>query len=306
MRRLAPIVLFVYNRPWHTQQTLEALFKNELADQSMLYIYCDGPKKGESLQGLQLIQETRNIVKLRKWAKEVFIIEKEKNAGLGPSITGGVSEVIAQHGRIIVLEDDLITSPGFLRYMNDALDHYADNESIMHVSAYWFPVKHSAELLPETFFFRSSSCWGWGTWQRAWEKLETDCYKLKRHITQMPGGIRRFNIGNSVDHLGQLENNITGRTNTWAVRWYATVFLNNGLCLHPHRSLVNNTGFDDSGTHCDSTTIYHWPQLAHQIHISPVIQEECQAAVKMLQHFYKTNNGGIASKVKRALRRLIQ
>ena len=168
---MSPIVLFVYNRPWHTRQTLEALRKNHLADQSILYVYADGPKQQSFDEDLEKIKEVRSIVRDKKWCKEVVIIESSENKGLAGSILNGVTEVINKHGRAIVLEDDIVTSPGFLQYMNDSLNIYAEKKKVMHISAYspllW--VKSQ-----DTFFSRLSHCWGWATWKSRWNKLEID------------------------------------------------------------------------------------------------------------------------------------
>lgn len=150
MNTLAPIVLFTYNRPHHTQKTLQALMQNELADKSVLYIYCDGAKEHATETDKTNITEVRKVVRSKQWCKEVHIIEAEKNKGLAKSIISAVTEIVGKYGKIIVLEDDIITSKGFLRYMNDALSIYQTQDKVMHVSAYMYPHK---ERLPETFFF---------------------------------------------------------------------------------------------------------------------------------------------------------
>jgi hypothetical protein len=299
MRILSPIALFVFNRPWHTEQTLEALSRNELADQSVLYIFCDGYKKNETTEGIEKIKSVREICRRKKWAKEVIILEKEVNKGLAASIISGVTEILEKHGKVIVLEDDLKTSAGFLRYMNDALDFYDSEEKVMHISGYWFPVKKSAERLPETFFYRAASCWGWATWKRAWQNLETDANDLKEKIAQMPQGIKRFNVENSYPHLMQLNQNIKGEINTWAIKWYASVFLHDGLCLHPNVSLVQNTGFDNSGFHSKTTSIFDWPALSSDIRINSIPLQENTTAIKLLQQFHKKVYESFFSKVKR-------
>ena len=138
---LAPIVLFVYNRPWHTEQTLNALMQNELADQSVLYIYADGPKENATEEQLKKIEEVRHVIRTKKWCKEVHIIESEKNKGLADSIINGVTEIVNKYGKVIVLEDDIVTSKGFLKYMNEALELYKEEDKVYHISGYMFPVK---------------------------------------------------------------------------------------------------------------------------------------------------------------------
>ncbi len=130
---LSPIILFVYNRPAHTRRTLEALSANNLAAKSLLYIFSDGPKENASSSELINIEATRNVIKSKKWCGEVVINEKRKNRGLVDSIIAGISDVTEAHGRAIVLEDDIITQPGFLQFMNDALVLYADQERVMQI-----------------------------------------------------------------------------------------------------------------------------------------------------------------------------
>lgn len=287
---LAPIILFVFNRPWHTEQTLEALANNRLACDSTLFIYCDGPKSDTPFEELRKIRQVREIVGKKKWCKEVYIIEGSENKGLAESIISGVTDIVNRYGKIIVLEDDLITSTAFLQYMNDALNMYEAEEKVMHVSAYWFPIKHSNDL-PEIFFYNTASCWGWGTWASSWSRLETNAELLKRRIIAQPQGIKRFTIGNSASFMNQLEGNILGRIKTWNVKWYATIFLNGGFSLHPNHSLVNNIGHDGSGMNCGTSSAYHWDNLANRIEVRQIPLVESRLARTMVRRFYKNYNG---------------
>lgn len=148
---MAPVVLFVYNRPMHTEQTLEALHQNELADESILYIYADGPKGNLTKDAIEKIIRTRRVIRKKKWCKEVHIIESTHNKGLADSIISGVTDTVNRYGKAIVLEDDVVTSKGFLRYMNDALVMYEHDAGAMHISGF-IPYTRGAAALPETFF----------------------------------------------------------------------------------------------------------------------------------------------------------
>ena len=190
MADFAPIVLFVYNRPWHTLQTLNALMKNELADQHVLYIYSDGPKIKAANDEVKKIEEVRKLIRTKQWCKEVYIVESETNRGLADSIINGVTEIVNKHGKIIVLEDDLITSAGFLNYMNIALNLYKNEKNVMHISGYMFPTE---KKLPETFFLVFTSCWGWGTWDRAWQSFDLSARnllsKVKKQVKYLKGAL---------------------------------------------------------------------------------------------------------------------
>ena len=244
---LAPIVLFTYNRAVHSQKVLDALSLNPEAKDSVLFIYCDGEKAGETAKNKMKIEETRLVAKNETRFKEIYVIEQSLNKGLADSIIDGVTEIVNKYGKIIVLEDDIQTSPGFLKYMNDALKVYEDVEKVMHISGYMFPVH---EKMSETFFIQPTSCWGWGTWSRAWLKFEKNPKKQIDLIAYK--GWNKFTInGSNPAYRNHLEMNLNGILNTWAIFWYASVYLNDGVSLHPYPSLVQNIGFDGSGVHCD-------------------------------------------------------
>ena len=159
---LSPIVMFVYNRPWHTQQTIEALQKNELASESELFIYADNAKNKNNNN--QVLKVRRYIKKIEGF-KKVTIIEREKNWGLSKSIIDGITKVINKYGRVIVLEDDLVTSPMFLKYMNNALITYKDEPNVMQISGHMFNVNLNNDKY-DAFFLPFTTSWGWATWKK--------------------------------------------------------------------------------------------------------------------------------------------
>ena len=247
MSKLAPIVLFIYNRPWHTAQTLNALKRNLLANESILYIFADGPKLDATDIDISKIKETREFIRKEKWCKDVIIVESSKNRGLGTSIHQGVTEIIKKHGKVIVLEDDLITSEGFLKFHNDALKTYESDVKVMHIGTY-IPKFKGQEKLPETFFLENMSCLGWSTWKRAWDNYNHDTKTLYETITKSKEILYKFNLDGVRNLHPQLENNLLGKSNTWAINWYATIFFANGLCLYPKQAMVEHIGWDGSGT----------------------------------------------------------
>jgi hypothetical protein len=250
MSDFAPIVLFVYNRPEHTRRTLAALVADPLAIQSDLIVCADGPKKPEHANS---VARARAIVREAKGFKSVSFIEQEENLGLAPSIIAGVTKVCESHGRVIVLEDDLVVSPGFLSYMNRALDRYANDDKVMQISGYMFPVARSEEL-PPTFFLKLSSTWGWATWRRAWSFFESDVEILIDRMKNVSA--YEFDINGSYPYMATLIDQQRGLLNVWGIRWYASMFLRQGLCLHPAQSLVRNIGMDGSGEHCGPSNAF--------------------------------------------------
>jgi acetyltransferase-like isoleucine patch superfamily enzyme len=279
---LAPIVLFVYNRPWHTIQTLEALERNLLADKSHLIIFCDGPKSNATNLDLNKINQVRSIVKSKSWCGSMEIIESAVNKGLANSIIEGVTEIVKVYGKIIVLEDDLVTSSGFLQFMNDALKLYEQDENVMHVSGYTYPIKFRNR---NAFFVKTLTCWGWATWARAWDKYENDATILLNRIEKQRL-IKEFNLNNYSDFLSQLELNASQSINTWAVKWYASWFLNNGISLLPPCSFVQNIGFDGTGEHCFETNIFQ-VELMNSIKLKKIKIKQDFNSQKRIIHFYK-------------------
>lgn len=303
MKKLAPVILFVYNRPQHTLRTLQALQKNEEASETDLFIFCDGAKVDASKATLQKIQKVREVVRAEKWCKTVTIEEATENKGLAKSIIKGVTKIINKYQKVIVLEDDIETSPTFLKFMNEALDFYQHQEDVMHISGYMFPVKVQ---LPETFFFNTTSCWGWATWQRAWKHFNPDAKFLLNEI-QSKNLTHQFSVEGCSDHLYQLEANVDGKLKTWAVKWYASVFLREGYCLHPKLSFTRNIGQDSTGVHSGSTDYFDISTLATDVLISEIPLEESQTARKAMQHFWGTQpKPSILHRIQSKIRKFIR
>jgi len=306
MPELAPIVLFVYNRPWHALQTLEALEKNDLASESILYIFADGPKKNADEKTINQIRDTRAIIKKNLWCKEVVIHERENNLGLAESIITGVTEIINKYGNIIVLEDDIVTSSGFLSYVNSALRLYDSNEKVMHISAYQYPIE-SPQQLPSTFFVNIPTCWGWGTWARAWQNFNNDSSYLSRELHRN-GILKKFNLDNNYDYYSQIEQNEKGILKTWAVKWYASFLLKKGFSLHPNYSLTKNIGLDNSGENCnDLSGKYLNQNTTAEINVSQTDLKESKLARKKIGQFLnKGANTGSVYRFRNSLKNVIR
>lgn len=285
-QKLAPIVLFAYNRPVHTEKTLNALSGNLLAQDSILYIYCDGPKENESQLVMEKISLVRKIVRKTKWCKEVHIFESDKNKGLADSIVRGVSELIKIYGKVIVLEDDIVTSKGFLTYMNNALDFYANEKKVMHISGYMFP--HTKKL-PETFFFEVPMCWGWATWERAWKYFNEDAEFLYNYFEKHRKW-ERFNRFGGKLLQKQLKVNVDGIRKTWFVKWHGSLLINGGISLYPGISLTQNIGFDEEGTNCTTQTEFDINQPAEKISVNEIPLKVSRRATRIIMLFYQGKN----------------
>jgi hypothetical protein len=290
MSFLAPIALFVYNRLDHAVETVEALKNNQLASESDLFIFSDAaviPSKQEA------VKQVREFLKSVKGFKSIKIIYQEKNLGLSASIITGVSEMVSRYGKIIVLEDDMVTSPYFLKYMNEALNLYQEDDKVISIHAYMYPVKLH---LPDTFFLQGADCWGWATWKRGWDLFEGDGKKLlselkKRRLTTL------FDFNNSYPYTKMLEDQIEGKVDSWAIRWYASAFLKGKYTLYPGQSLLSNIGVDGSGMHCEPDENYSAQVNPHPVNIVKITVAPDKKAMKAISEFFKPKqNRGIRIK----------
>lgn len=241
----APIAFFAFNRPDHAAATLAALARNHGAENTLLYAFCDGPRPHRS-DDARLVAEVRRVVGQASGFRDLRVVERSENVGLAASIIGGVSQLVEEHGSVIVVEDDLVTSPYFLRFMNEGLDFYEREDRVISIHGYVYPVQ---EALPDAFFLRGADCWGWATWKRGWELFEPDGQKLLSEL-QARGLERAFDMNGARAYVGMLQDQIAGRCDSWAIRWDAAAFLQDRLTLYPGTSLVRNIGLDHSGTHC--------------------------------------------------------
>ena len=281
---LAPILLFAYNRPRHLQHTVEALAHNPLAQESELFVFSDGARTEDDREDVELV---RSYIHTIEGFKTVHRIERDRNYGLAANIIDGVTDIVNRYGRVIVLEDDLVTAPGFLQFMNDALDTYADEPRVGHIQAYDFTQN---PRLPETFLIKFTGSWGWATWQRAWQHFNPDGQYLlnelhRRHLT------RRFDFNGKYGFTRMLRRQVEGKNNSWAIRWNASLFLQDILSLNVGRSLVQNEGFDGSGTHCGADHLYEdrlYKERLRVEKISPVTEN--LEARKIFERYYARTN----------------
>lgn len=277
----APIALFVYNRPEHTKKVIEALAQNGLAPLSELYVFSDGPKKPADANAVAAVRRLLGCVTGFKFVR---VISRDGNYGLARSITQGVQELVAKHGRIIVLEDDLVTSPYFLQYMNEALELYEHDERVVSVHGYVYPTE---EKLPETFFIRGADCWGWATWKRGWDVFQSDGAKLLAGL-EAKKLTKAFDLGGVYPYTYMLKSQIQGFNRSWAILWYASAFLSGKLTLYPGRSLVRNIGFDKSGTHTGNTDYFLGELSTGPIHVVPVPIVESAEALQAFQIYFSS------------------
>ncbi|MCX2485174.1 glycosyltransferase [Pedobacter sp. MR2016-24] len=294
MQNFAPIALFVYNRPKHTERTLKFLKQNELAAESRLFIFSDGAKSAEDEAN---VQEVRELLKNIDGFKSVEIIERKENMGLANAVIAGVSRLVKDYKQVIVFEDDLVSSPYTLTYFNEALNRYRNEERVMHIGAYMYQLKENN--LPESFFYRAATSWGWATWDRAWQHFNPDINQL---IAQFDAKKRSaFSIEHTMNFWKQMQDFKRGKNNSWAIRWYASIFLKGGLTLNPSHSLVNNIGHDGTGVHSGINDIYNVIINPKPITRFPDEIKENLLAYEAIKGFLSTRKGSLWQRIKRYL-----
>ena len=280
MNNLAPIVVFTYNRPEHTLRTFNALLKNHLANESDIIIYSDSAKKANHKKA---VDEVRSFLSEITGFRSKKVIHRDKNFGLAESIIQGVTEVLKESEKVIVLEDDMVVSPYFLEYMNEALEQFVDDDRVISLHGYVYPVDFE---LPEAFFIRGADCWGWATWRRGWEIFNPNGQYLldelvRRHL------IQEFDYNGAYPFSNMLKAQVKGANDSWAIRWHASAFLAGKLTLYPGRSLVHNSGNDGSGTHCGTSDSMGIKLSKTKINLNNIAVESSRIGREAFEIFFR-------------------
>lgn len=248
---LAPIVLFVYKRLDHAQQTVTLLQINKLAQDSDLIIFSDSHKGADDKKG---VDDVREYIKGLKGFKNIQIIERETNYGLAKNIVEGVTEVINRYKKVIVLEDDLLTSQNFLCYMNQTLDYYQSRDDIFAISGYNADLKSLRDHKEDMYLSYRPSSWGWATWKDQWEDIDWDVTDFDDFINNRTK-VNKFNRGGR-DLARMLKHSIEGKNHSWAIRWFYAMYKQDKFAIYPKISKVQNIGFGGDATHCSGVDIY--------------------------------------------------
>ena len=281
----APILLFVYNRPEHTHRCIESLLKNTLASESNLFIYADCVKDSTQQEA---VNKVRNYIRTIQGFKQITLIERSENWGLARNIIDGVTTQVNRYGKVIVLEDDLVVAPYFLQFMNEALEVYKDEPKVGHIQACDFT---QDTTLPDTFLIKWTGSWGWATWDRAWKHFNPNGNELlqeleERKLTHV------FDFNGKYGFTRMLRRQIEGKNNSWAIRWNASLFLKDILSLNVGRSLVQNEGFDGSGTNCGGGGLYASHLYLQPLPITKIspIEENKEARQAFVRYYARTNS----------------
>ncbi len=294
----SPVLLFVYNRPWHTRKTVEALKGNLLADESDLIIYAEGAKHEEDLPHVRQVREDIHSV---SGFRSILIVERTKNWGCANNIIDGISSVLNTHGRVIVLEDDILTSPYFLRYMNMALDFYRETPQIFSLSGY----NHPASLMQipagyhhDVYFCSRSASWGWGTWLDRWQNVD---WEIKDFNAFLKDRRAQSAFNQSGDDLSDmLVSQMKGAIDAWDIRWTYHHYKKGGSAVWPVLSYTDNIGHDGSGTHCSPTRMYE-NDLSKAVK-EPVFLKDIMFDKRILKNFRQVYQRGPITRLKKLLR----
>ena len=290
-----PIAIFCFNRLEHLVKTIEALRQNAMAENSPLFIFSDGARNDIEREAVVAV---RKYIDSIEGFGSINIIQRETNYGLAKSIITGVNFVFKSFDRIIVLEDDMISSPHFLRYMNEALDMYAQDDRVACIHGYTYPCEIE---LPETFFLKGADCWGWGTWRRGWDLFCEDGQLLLEKI-ESRNLQNEFNFDGSFRYTKMLRDHIIGKNDSWAIRWHASLFLQDKLCLYPGRSLIHNIGNDNSGTHSQHSQIFDTRLSNSRIDISNIVVSISEPSRQAFIKYFRKVHGGFLSRAIRYIK----
>jgi glycosyl transferase family 2 len=250
-----PIAVFTYNRPEHTRRMLASLAKCSRLTECRLHLFCDGARTLSQQPG---VDATRKVA--AEFAQRLGgqMVVRDENLGLARSIVTGVTALVQEFGRAVVIEDDLILSPDYLDFMLQALDRYQAEDEVYQISGYLFPI----DALPnvDSFFLPLTTTWGWATWARAWQRFEW-APKHAHEMLRQTAERLRFDLDGSYPYSSMLQDRLAGKNDSWGILWWHAVFMAAGKVLYPRRSLVSNKGFDGTGTHSGNN-----PALARTLH----------------------------------------
>lgn len=279
----APIAVFAFNRADNLARTLQALAENELANQSAVTIFCDGPRTEEERQKTDAV---RRIARAASGFAEVSVVEREENWGLKRSLETGIAHILDTHERIIVVEDDIVTSKYFLQYMNDALELYAQHPKVASISGYCVP--HSLKSAPETFFLRGGECWGWATWKNRWQALYTGDAQQMLDAIRENHLIKYFDMDGTCPSTAILQDAAEGKVSSWFMPWCAAICVAGKLTLHPSQPLIKNIGFA-SGTHSHNADIQQAGLASRKVNVSFVDIREDIVMFQCYKNFNSKN-----------------
>ena len=254
------VCLFVYNRVSHTRNILKSLSECKNFCDYKIYIFSDNFKLKNNKDKTKVKLVRDEIIKFKKYHKNIFIKFSKINLGLYKNLTKGISNVLKKHSSVIVLEDDLVLHKNFLNFMLNSLKKFKNKKNILQISGYSYPINCNSN---DAYFLNLTSCWGWATWSDRWRDF-IKFSKNKKLIQEEYNNIQYdynkksdFNINGSYNYLKMLKKQIKGQFNSWGVLFYLYSFHKKFLNLFPPFTLVENRGFDGSGFHKSTSNVFN-------------------------------------------------
>ncbi|HIF9174734.1 TPA: hypothetical protein ACX6PS_003448 [Photobacterium damselae] len=295
----APIILFVYSRLEHTKKTIEALKCNYLAKESDLIIYSDGER--DELDYIKVNAVRKYLLSVDGF-KSIKIINREENYGLAKNIIDGVTDVINKYGKVIVLEDDIVTSPFFLKYMNDSLEKYKQDLKVNSISGCNYPVDLN-QIVEDTYFLRIPLCWGWATWSNRWQLFSKDLNEIPLINKEV---INYINFDGYHDYFVQAKRNYKGKLNTWFIFWYLASAKNKKLTLFPKYSLVSNIGLDGSGENCGESSFLYQHAECKEVCVLRLEVIESRVALNSHIRYFKKIKKNLLQRIFHRMNRVVK
>jgi hypothetical protein len=294
----APVALFAYNRPDHTRQTIEALRLNPLASETELHVFSDAARTAEDRQE---VDSVRRLLKTIEGFKSLRVVERATNLGLAGSVIGGVNDLFERYERLVVLEDDIVTSPDFLSYINEALDTYVAEARVFSVTGFNFPIAIDPAYAFDAYFSYRCNSWGWATWRDRWNMVDWDLKDYPAFKSNYAAR-RKFNRGGN-DLADMLDQQVQGEIDSWAIRWCYAHSQNNAFCVFPVQSRVRNIGFDGTGVHCHPTERFGVEIHGNTDRARLRFPLEVKPDPQIQRAFYRLNSMGLKGTVKSLLKR---
>ena len=302
----APIAIFCYNRKEHLEQTLYALEKNRLADKSEVFIFSDGFRGEKDRAAVEDVRKFLRVYIGNVCFQKIHLIEAERNKGLADSIIEGATKVLKDYGKIIVLEDDMVTAEDFLEFMNQALDFYENDEKIWSISGYTLPLKILKKYEQDVYLSYRAGCWTWATWKNRWDTVDWSVSDFKE-LCQDKKKQDRLNRGGR-EMFRMLKDQQEGKNNSWAIRWCYSQNKQDKYSVHPKYCKVRNIGIDGSGENSLATKKYRTEIDPTPVHFTNV--QPNKKLLKQFRDFYRLTFEEIwllgIAKIKRECRKVFK
>lgn len=303
-RNYAPIVVFVYNRPDKARRTIESLSNNELSKECDVYIFSDGPKNERATEGVNEVRDYLDSLDNNNPFNSLVIEKSPVNKGLAMSIIGGVSRIITEYGRAIIVEDDLILSKYFLNYMNECLDYYENDDRIWSISGYSPRLKSLDNYDKNVYLDYRASSWGWGTWKDRWDKVDWTVPDYNRFRFNPFFYIRFCRGGNDLPSMMKAQ--MKGKIDSWAVRWCYYQSRYDKLSISPKNSLVSNDGFDGSGINCNEDGSKKFSKVNLETSKTEWKNNDLIINRRIIKELYDLNHLSITIRIRDLLRRILK